>query len=93
MGFDIGINRGQYSLSADYYVKTKDSLLNALTESHIGYDVAMQNIGNLENKGFDLTFSANPVDNRKFKWDSNLTFGLNRNKVTNLPGNEKEFQV
>lgn len=90
VGFDIGINRGRYSLSADYYVKkTKDLLLTVPTESHIGYDVAMQNVGNLENKGFDLTFNANPVDNRKFKWDSNLTFGLNRNKVTNLPGNEK----
>ena len=89
IGFDIGIHKGKYSLSADYYIKkTKDLLLTVPTESHIGYDMAMQNVGNLENKGFDLTLNATPADNSTFRWDSNLTFGLNRNKVTNLPGNE-----
>jgi TonB-linked SusC/RagA family outer membrane protein len=89
IGFDMGIYKGRYSLSADYYIKkTKDLLLTVPTESHIGYDVAMQNVGNLENRGFDLTFNATPIDNSKFRWDSNLTFGLNRNKVTYLPGNE-----
>lgn len=89
IGFDMGIYKGRYSLSADYYIKkTKDLLLTVPTESHIGYDVAMQNIGNLENRGLDLTVNATLADNSKFRWDSNLTFGLNRNKVTNLPGNE-----
>lgn len=89
IGFDMGIYKGRYSLSADYYVKkTKDLLLTVPTESHIGYDVAMQNIGNLENRGLDLTLNATLADNSKFRWDSNFTFGLNRNKVTNLPGNE-----
>ncbi|MCE5180041.1 MAG: TonB-dependent receptor [Porphyromonadaceae bacterium] len=89
IGFDIGIYKGRYSLSADYYIKkTKDLLLTVPTESHIGYDMAIQNVGNLENKGFDFTFNATPVHNSKFSWESNLTFGLNRNKVTNLPGNE-----
>lgn len=89
IGLDIGIHKGKYSLSADYYIKkTKDLLLTVPTESHIGYDVAMQNIGNLENRGLDLTVNATLAANSKFRWDSNLTFGLNRNKVTNLPGNE-----
>lgn len=89
IGFDIGIYKGQYSLSADYYIKkTKNLLLTVPVESHIGYDVAMQNVGNLENKGFDFTLNATPIDNSKFSWESRLTFGLNRNKVTNLPGNK-----
>ena len=89
IGFDMGFYKGRYSLSADYYIKkTKDLLLTVPTESHIGYDVAMQNIGNLENRGLDLTVNATLADNSRFRWDSNLTFGLNRNKVTNLPGNE-----
>lgn len=89
IGFDIGMDKGRYSLSADYYIKkTSDLLLTVPTESHIGYDMAMQNVGNLENKGFDLTINATPIGNAKLRWESNLTFGLNRNKVTNLPGNE-----
>lgn len=89
VGFDIGILKGRYSLSADYYSKkTKDLLLTMPTESHIGYDMAIQNVGNLENRGFDFTLNATPVDHNRFSWESNLTFGLNRNKVTNLPGNE-----
>ncbi|MDD3968997.1 MAG: TonB-dependent receptor [Proteiniphilum sp.] len=89
VGFDIGIRKGRYSLSADYYSKkTKDLLLTVPTESHIGYDMAMQNVGNLENRGFDFTLNGTPVAHDRFRWESNLTFGLNRNKVTNLPGNE-----
>ncbi len=88
-GFDIGIYKNRYSLSADFYIKkTKDLILPVPVEYHLGYEQAIQNIGNLENKGFDFTFNATPVDNKKFRWDSNLTFGLNRNKITNLPWNE-----
>lgn len=88
-GFDIGILKGRYSLSADFYLKkTDDLLLNVPVEYHMGYTGSMQNVGTLENKGFDFTFNAVPVDNTKFRWDSNLTFGLNRNKITSLPGNE-----
>jgi TonB-linked SusC/RagA family outer membrane protein len=89
-GFDVGILKDKYSLSVDYYIKkTSDLLLTVPTESHIGYDAAIQNVGNLKNQGMEITFNASPVNNQKFRWDSNLTFGLNRNEVTYLPGNEK----
>jgi TonB-linked SusC/RagA family outer membrane protein len=89
-GFDMGILKDKYSLSVDYYIKkTSDLLLTVPTESHIGYDAAIQNVGNLKNQGLEFTFNASPVNNKKFRWDSNLTFGLNRNEVTYLPGNEK----
>ena len=43
-----------------------------------------QNIGSLENKGFELTINSTNIINRNFRWLTNLVFSLNRNKVLSL---------
>lgn len=55
-----------------------------------------QNIGSLENKGFELTVNTTNITNRNFQWTTNLVFSLNRNKVLSLDTEtatlEKSFQ-
>src|SRR5690606_21987840 len=90
VGLDVGLFNNRYSLTADFYIKkTSDLLLNVPVAFHTGYDLAMQNVGDMENKGFEVTLNAVPIAGNRFKWDANLTFGLNRNKVTNLVGTEE----
>ena len=90
VGLDVGLFNNRYSLTADFYIKkTSDLLLNVPVAFHTGYDLAMQNVGDMENRGFEVALNAVPVDGNRFKWDANLTFGFNRNKVTNLVGTEE----
>jgi hypothetical protein len=42
------------------------------------------NIGELENKGVELTINTVNIDRNGFQWKSNLVFSLNRSKVLSL---------
>jgi TonB-linked SusC/RagA family outer membrane protein len=87
-GFDLGLFDDRLTFTADTYLKKTDNLLLSVpTTLNSGYDLIMQNIGNMENKGFDFSINAVPFKG-KFTWTSDFTFGYNENEVTNLSGSD-----
>src|SRR5690606_9218668 len=58
-----------------------------------GYSSVWANIGGLENKGIDFKVSTINFDRDPFKWDSQLVFSLNRNKITRLYGNDDDADI
>jgi TonB-dependent starch-binding outer membrane protein SusC len=42
------------------------------------------NIGNLENKGIELTLNTTPIKTGKLNWDANFILARNTNKITKL---------
>ena len=84
-GLDISMFRNRLSIEADvYYKKTKDMLLHADVPSQIGSYRQWQNIGQVDNKGFELTINTVNIQKRNFTWSTSLNFNLNRNKVVSL---------
>lgn len=84
-GLDISMFRNRLSIEADvYYKKTKDMLLHADIPSQIGSYRQWQNIGQVDNKGFELTINTVNIQKRNFTWSTSLNFNLNRNKVVSL---------
>ena len=103
LGLDLGFLDNRIEVVADlYYKKTKNLLLQVQLPAYIGSSGQgaasnpWQNIGSLENKGFELTVNTTNITNRDFQWTSNLVFSLNRNKVLSLDTEtatlEKSFQ-
>ncbi|KXX70804.1 TonB-dependent receptor [Flammeovirga sp. SJP92] len=88
IGIDLGLLHDRIELTADAYIKrTSDLLLNAPLPRSTGYDNAIQNIGALENRGIE--FNLNTVNyDKAIKWTTNFNISFNRNKVTNLVGQE-----
>lgn len=88
--FDLGIDAsffaGRLSMSLDYYEKhTYDLLLSTPISSTSGFELTTLNIGNVENKGFDLEINSyNTSSSSAVKWNSALNFSINKNKVTKL---------
>ena len=77
----------------DYYIKnTKDLLLQVPVPATSGYSTIWQNIGEVENKGFEFTTIASIVEKKKFNWNSNFNISFNKNKVLNL-GDADHFFV
>ena len=71
--------------SAEFYVaKTKDLLVSRSIPSITGFSSIYDNLGQLNNHGFELTLNATPVQNKFMTWDSSLTFSLNRRKIVHL---------
>jgi TonB-linked SusC/RagA family outer membrane protein len=94
VGVDVGIIHNRLNVSLDwYYKKTVDLLLNAPLAATSGYTSAMKNIGNLENKGIELTVNAGIVQTRDLTWDVNLVLSSNRNKILKLGENDEDIYM
>lgn len=87
-GADLGFFNNRFSLSADFYVKTtSDLLLNIPLPRTSGFASTLTNIGEMENRGFELAVNTINLDG-EFSWTSNLNFSMNRNKVISLVGDQ-----
>lgn len=90
IGLDVSLFKDQINLIVDYYKKvTSDLLLQATTPGHIGYTSAMQNIGEVQNTGWEFTLNTLNVTTKKFSWDSNFNISFNRNKVLKLTSGQR----
>ena len=87
VGADIGLLEGRLNLVADYYhMKTTDLLFERDLPAYVGVGRQFQNIGAIQNSGFEFTASSlNTVQTLKWNTDFNISF--NRNKVLELPDN------
>ena len=87
-GLDFSFFNGRLSGSFEYYIqKTKDILLDVTMPSTSGVSSYTGNIGNTENKGFELTLNGIILDNKNgWTWDAGINLYLNRNKLTKLTG-------
>jgi TonB-dependent starch-binding outer membrane protein SusC len=86
-GLDIAVLKGRIDLTADYYdMTTTDLLMNRILPKVTGFTSIMANLGELGNKGFEMTINTVNVSNPSITWKSNLVFSLNRNKIKKLFG-------
>ncbi len=83
-GVDYGFFKNRISGEIDYYIKkTKDLLLSVPVPETSGYSSQMQNIGSVQNKGFE--FVLNTVNlTGSLTWNTNFNFSYNKNEVTSL---------
>ena len=84
VGLELGLFNNRIFLLADYYTtKTSDLLLNVSISSVSGFQTTLRNLGEVENKGFELALSTkNFVGN--FSWETDLNFSTNKNEVLSL---------
>lgn len=88
IGIDFETWKGRVKLTADAYIKrTKDLLYNAPLPTSSGFDRALQNIGEVENKGVELGINTINIDSN-FKWNTGFNISFNRNEVIKLIGEE-----
>ncbi|WP_234998021.1 TonB-dependent receptor [Parabacteroides sp. Marseille-P3160] len=85
-GVDIGFFNNRLNFVFDlYYKKTSDLLLNVTIPSSSGFTTGLKNIGQVENKGIELSVNATPLA-KEFVWTTNFNITFNKNKVLNLGG-------
>lgn len=87
IGIDFGLFNNRLTGTVDYYdMKTNDLLLSRSLPALIGYASVMSNMGELQNRGFELTLNSHNIQRNNFSWNSVLTFSFNRNKINHLYG-------
>lgn len=85
IGLDFTAFRGRVDLSADYYIKNTDNLLLDITKApSVGVTTSRENIGEVQNKGFELRLRTIPIQNKDWQWSLGLTYALNKNKIKKI---------
>ncbi|MHA4875469.1 hypothetical protein, partial [Enterococcus faecium] len=54
-----------------------------------GFTGFINNVGSLENKGFELSVNVIPVQTKSFSWEVNFSYSHNKNAVTALPAGDQ----
>jgi len=94
IGVELGLFDNRINLEFDYYNrKTTDMLLNAPIPESSGFSVLTQNIGSMENKGFELSLNSINIDSPDFTWNSSFNISMNKNKVLSLASPSDIFGV
>ncbi|MEX0883578.1 MAG: TonB-dependent receptor, partial [Cyclobacteriaceae bacterium] len=93
-GLDFGMFENRIDISADYYVgTTEDLLMNRQLPRITGFQSITANLGELENRGFELALRTVNISKVDFMWSSDLVFSLNRNKINSLFGDVGEYTL
>lgn len=93
IGIDLNLFDSRIEFIFDAFWKnTRDLLMQTAVPTYIGTNSKITgsaepqwaNVGNMSNKGIEMTLNAHIINKKKLKWKTSLTYSLVRNEVTKL---------
>ncbi|UOY08335.1 TonB-dependent receptor [Muricauda sp. SCSIO 64092] len=92
LGVDFGFLNNKLFLTAEYYnSKTEDLLLEVPVPQQSGFENSLQNIGELENRGFEFEIRGNNFQLGELRIGFNANLTTNENEVLALYGDQDQF--
>lgn len=87
LGLDFSLWNNRISGSAEVYnMATTDLLVARSLPSLTGHTSVIANLGEVNNKGFEITLQSANIRTEQFSWNTSVNFSLNRNKIVHLYG-------
>ena len=85
LGFDLGLLRRRVNIVFDaYYKKTSDLLLVVPMGFSSGVTTQLQNVGNVVNKGLELSVNATLLQRKNLNWSVSANAAYNKNEITDM---------
>ena len=85
VAFDMSFFDSRLTVTPEFYMNTtRDLLYKSTIPSVSGYTTQMQNIGKVQNKGFELTVNGDILRGKDYVLSGNLTFGMNKMTIKQL---------
>ncbi len=76
-----------------YKSNTYNQLITITSPPTSGFSSGRINCGNIENKGVEFMISGTPIKTTNFKWDIDLNFAKNKNKVIELSKTLSKYEI
>lgn len=90
-GLNFELFDGRFSGDLDFYKsKTVDLLVQRSLPSYTGYTTSWTNIGEVQNEGVEVFLNSVNVESGDFKWETGVSFSLNRNEIVSLYGEDAD---
>ncbi|MGZ4026382.1 MAG: SusC/RagA family TonB-linked outer membrane protein [Flavisolibacter sp.] len=93
VGVDLGFLNDRITLTADYFSNRNNNLvLQALLPTSLGVpgNAIYRNIGDMKNKGLELSLNANIVQTHDLRWELGINYTNQSNKVLSLYQNKDQ---
>lgn len=85
LGFDLRTLNNRLDISFDYYDKyTTDLIGTLMLNPTTGWLSTTGNLGEMSNRGLELTVNSHNIKSRDFNWHTMLTLSYNKNKIEKL---------
>lgn len=85
IGLDLNVFDNRWDLSLDLYLKITDNLLLDVTKApSVGVATAKENVGEIENKGIELSTRIVPVRTKDWNWTVAMTYSYNKNRIRKI---------
>ena len=86
-GFDASFLRDRLGIEFTWYQKDiTDLLLFRTLAPSTGFNTRLENVGTMENNGYELLIRALPVSNEKLRWSTSFSLSHNENVVNGIEG-------
>lgn len=84
---DLSLWNSRFNICIEYYnTKTSNLLWNVNIPTITGFSTIPSNIGELSNKGIELSLDADVLRIGDFNWNLGFNFSKNKNRITKLLG-------
>lgn len=94
IGVDANFFNNRLSFTFDYYNKyTTDVLYRTPVSGITGVTSRWQNVGEISNKGIELTISGDIIQTKDWSWSLEANLGHNKNIVEKLYGDDPNMEI
>lgn len=94
VGLDYSIFKDRIGGTIDFYRKsTRDLLINRALPDVTGFANVLDNLGEVQNRGFEFSINTLNIKRTDFSWRSTINFTLNRNKIVHLYGPTPDYDA
>lgn len=92
LGLDFGFFNNRISGSLELYERnTYDLLMERTLATVSGYSSVWQNVGQIRNRGFELSMQVVPVETRDFRLSVSGNVSYNKNEIVKLFNGEEDY--
>ncbi|PZX55480.1 TonB-linked SusC/RagA family outer membrane protein [Algoriphagus ratkowskyi] len=94
LGIDFSILKTRLTGTIEMYkMATTDLLVQRSLPDFLGFNYVWDNLGQVDNKGFELTLNSTNFETQNLTWRTTANFQLNRNEIISLYGDLDENGV
>jgi TonB-linked SusC/RagA family outer membrane protein len=94
VGVDFSVISGRVNGSFEFYkANTTDLIFNRTLPSPVGYVEKVENIGETQNKGFEITLSGVAVKKSSFSWTVDVNWASNQEEIISLINGKEDMKA